>query len=334
MIIQKNANLKNFNSFHLNIKADFLITINSKEDLVKLSELIQNKKFVILGDGTNVLFTQDFNGIVILNRIKGKQILYETKNDIIIEVAAGENWDNFVKFTVDKNLFGLENLSGIPGTVGAAPIQNIGAYGAEVKNNIIAVKFFDFEKQKIIILENEKCHFAYRHSIFKDTLKNKGIISSVIFKLSKNEKLNLSYSELEKEIKKIGKKDLKTIRNTILKIRKRKLPDYNILGNSGSFFKNPIIDEKSFLKLKKNYPQIPFYKVPEGIKIPAAWLIDKAGLKGKTIGKAMIYPKQPLVIVNTGNAEPMDIVILSEYVKTIIKDKFDINLVPEVNFIK
>ncbi len=335
MEVLKDFSLKKYNTFGLDVYAKAFCEIKNPNQIPEILQLIENQRFLFLGQGSNIVFTNEFfNGIVIKNNIPGIEILNETKTYVLIRVNSGEMWDTLVDFAVDNNLYGIENLSGIPGTVGAAPIQNIGAYGAEVSQTIEKVEFFHLQDKKNYVLKNRDCQFGYRTSIFKTELKNKGLITAVIFKLRKKGEPNLSYKGVKEKVAEFGEPTLKNIRKAILEIRSSKLPDFEKIGNAGSFFKNPVIEQKHFAQLQEKYPEIPFFRVgEERIKLPAAWLIDKAGLKGSKIGGAAVYDKQPLVIVNLGNAKPQDIVTLAEFVRQKVFEKFGINLEREVNFV-
>ena len=289
---------------------------------------------MILGGGSNVLFTKNFNGLIILNSIKGKEIIYEDNQTVSLRVGAGEDWDELVEYTVKNNWAGLENLSYIPGRVGASPIQNIGAYGEEVKNTIEEVETFDVNTLKKITYKNKDCHFGYRSSIFKHELKNKKIITHVTFTLNKKHIFNLNYGVLEETVNQKGKATLQNIRNSIIEIRKNKLPEPEELGSAGSFFKNPIITEEKLKELQQAFPNIPYYKLAKNeIKIPAGWLIDQLGWKGYREGDAGVHKQQALVLVNYDNATGQQIYNLSQKIIRSVKKKYGIELDYEVNVI-
>lgn len=338
MEINYNISLRNFNTFQVESIADGFVKVNTIEDLIQLPSTIKdfNKKYFILGGGSNVLFTKNYDGLIIKNELLGKRIIDENNDYVYVEFMSGEVWDEVVEFAVSNGWGGIENLSLIPGTVGAAPIQNIGAYGIELKDVLHQVKYFDLSKEKEFVLNNAQCKFRYRDSIFKHELKENAFIISVILRLNKKPTLNLSYGNVDSELKKNFHPpfSIKNVRETIISIRKRKLPDPEVLGNAGSFFKNSEVDEDFFQSLKNDYPNIPGYKTENKfVKIPSAWLIEKAGLKGIKINNCGTYEKQPLVIVNYGNATGLEILALAELVCHTVHQKFGIKLKPEVNVI-
>lgn len=335
MNIQENISLKNYNTFGIDVTAKRFICIDS---VYQLQELLKVEKDIFLiSGGSNMLLTKDIEKLVVHIDIKGVSIDQENENEVFLTVNAGENWHEFVLWCVDNNYGGLENLSLIPGNVGTCPIQNIGAYGVEVKNTITKVEALHIETGKLVQFSNEECKFGYRNSIFKNEVKGKYIITSVSFKLTKqNHNFNTSYGAIETEItsKNIAKPNLKNISDAVIAIRKSKLPDPKEIGNSGSFFKNPVITKAHFLTLQKTYPEIPSYIVSEKrVKVPAGWLIEKAGFKGKRFGDFGVHKKQALVIVNYNNANGKDIYNLAETIQKEIKSKFEIKLEIEVNVI-
>lgn len=335
MNIQENISLKNYNTFGIDVTAKRFICIDS---VYQLQELLKVEKDIFLiSGGSNMLLTKDIEKLVVHIDIKGVSIDQENENEVFLTVNAGENWHEFVLWCVDNNYGGLENLSLIPGNVGTCPIQNIGAYGVEVKNTITKVEALHIETGKLVQFSNEECKFGYRNSIFKNEVKGKYIITSVSFKLTKqNHNFNTSYGAIETELtsKNIAKPNLKNISDAVIAIRKSKLPDPKEIGNSGSFFKNPVITKAHFLTLQKTYPEIPSYIVSEKrVKVPAGWLIEKAGFKGKRFGDFGVHKKQALVIVNYNNATGKDIYNLAETIQKEIKSKFEIKLEIEVNVI-
>ena len=335
MNIEENISLKNYNTFGIDVTAKRFICIDS---VYQLQELLKVEKDIFLiSGGSNMLLTKDIEKLVVHIDIKGVSIDQENENEVFLTVNAGENWHEFVLWCVDNNYGGLENLSLIPGNVGTCPIQNIGAYGVEVKDTITKVEALQIETGKLVQFSNEECKFGYRNSIFKNEVKGKYIITSVSFKLTKqNHNFNTSYGAIETELtsKNIAKPNLKNISDAIIAIRKSKLPDPKEIGNSGSFFKNPVITKAHFLTLQKTYPEIPSYIVSENqVKVPAGWLIEKAGFKGKRFGDFGVHKKQALVLVNYNNATGKDIYNLAETIQKEIKSKFDINLEIEVNVI-
>jgi UDP-N-acetylmuramate dehydrogenase len=333
--IEENISLKNYNTFGIEVTAKRFICIDS---VYQLQELLKVEKDIFLiSGGSNMLLTKDIEKLVVHIDIKGVSIDQENENEVFLTVNAGENWHEFVLWCVDNNYGGLENLSLIPGNVGTCPIQNIGAYGVEVKDTITKVEALHIETGKLVQFSNEECKFGYRNSIFKNEVKGKYIITSVSFKLTKqNHNFNTSYGAIETELtsKNIAKPNLKNISDAVIAIRKSKLPDPKEIGNSGSFFKNPVITKAHFLTLQKTYPEIPSYIVSENqVKVPAGWLIEKAGFKGKRFGDFGVHKKQALVLVNYNNATGKDIYNLAETIQKEIKSKFEIKLEIEVNVI-
>lgn len=339
MVILENYSLKNHNTFGIEAKADYYVSIRNEEEIEELikTEIFQNNKFFVLGGGSNVLFKGDFKGLVIDINIRGVKIS-ETGDDFIaIEVGAGEYWDDLVALCLNNKYYGLENLALIPGKVGAAPVQNIGAYGVEQKDFFHSLSGYNMEKEQFESLNQNDCKFNYRDSIFKHELKNKFIISQVRYKLSKNEKVNLSYKELSHEFNdnNITKPDAKLVYDTVKRLRTQKLPDYRLQGNAGSFFKNPIISKEKFNKLKSKNPELNGYTISDNkVKVSAGWLIELCRWKGKQIGNAGVSEKHALIIVNHGNATGYDILNLSEQIRQSVMDKFDIELENEVMIIE
>ena len=333
MSIKRNFSLGNYNSFGVKHKANFFIEIKNKD---QINDIINNKKYdkihkLILGGGSNILFTKDYNGIVFLNKIKGIRKISEDDNNVLLRVGSGENWDDFVEYCVKKKYYGLENLSLIPGSVGAAPIQNIGAYGVEVKNLIENVEGIFLDNGIKKNFNNKSCEFQYRDSIFKGKLKNKFFITSVDFALSKIKSFNISYRDLKHlDIKNIS---LNSLRNEIIKIRNSKLPDPRDIGNAGSFFKNPLVDRIIIDKIKNEFNDLVYFKDGEKFKIPAAWLIEKCGWKGYKENNIGVSDKHALVIVNYNAIKGKEIKELSNKIIDDVKGKFRIKLIPEVNVI-
>jgi UDP-N-acetylmuramate dehydrogenase len=334
----KNISLKNLNTFGVDVKSKYFVEIYTEEELKQVlrTETFSNIKKLIIGSGSNILFTKDYNGLVIKNSISGIKLCDENNNDVIVEAGAGVIWEDMVQYCVDRNYGGIENLSYIPGTVGAAPIQNIGAYGQEFEETLSELNGIYSDSCKTGKLNKSECNFSYRNSIFKSDLKNKFIITSVRLKLNKNPNVNLSYNPVKEAVEKrnIKHPTIKDIREIVINIRKSKLPDPNELSNAGSFFKNPVITREKFKILKKKYPELKYFFVDEdNYKIPAAWLIEKCEWKGKRIGDAGTHKTQPLVIVNYGNASGKDIYELSSMIKIDVKKNFDIILENEVNIL-
>src|SRR6056297_1984168 len=334
--IQLNISLNSYNTFGINAIAANFCSCTSLDELKEvLSEpYSRNLRKLYLGGGSNVLFTANFDGLMIHNQIKGIEIVEEDNEQVVVQAGAGEDWDKFVDFTVNKGWYGLENLSYIPGNVGACPIQNIGAYGAEVKDTIKEVQTLNPETLKIECFNNEECQFGYRSSIFKYKLKDKRIITYVTFVLQKNGNLKLDYGNLRETVEMKNEITLKTVRESVIEIRQSKLPEPEELGNAGSFFKNPVVDTKQFKKLKEKHGEIPHYKVSDNqIKIPAGWLIDQLGWKGYREGEAGVHQNQALVLVNYGNARGKDVLKLRDKIKKSVADYFGIELNTEVNVI-
>lgn len=335
MNFKENISLKSYNTFGIDVNAKRFISIDSVYQLQQLLK-IEKDVFLISG-GSNMLLTKDIEKLVVHIDIKGISIDRENHNDIYLTVNAGENWHDFVLWCVSENYGGVENLSLIPGNVGTCPIQNIGAYGVEVKDTITKVEALEIETGKLVQFSNKDCNFGYRNSIFKNEVKGKYIITSVSFQLTKtNHNLNSSYGAIETELasKNITKPTLKDISEAVIAIRESKLPDPKKIGNSGSFFKNPVIAKSQFLELQKEYPNIPSYIVSDTeIKVPAGWLIEQAGFKGKRYGEFGVHEKQALVLVNYGNASGAEIYQLAEKIKESIFNKFGISLEIEVNII-
>ncbi len=336
MNIQENISLKKYNTFGINVNAKRFISIDSLYDLQQVLK-VEKDVFLISG-GSNMLFTKDIEKLVIHINNKGISIDRENINDIYITVNAGENWHNFVLWCVSQNYGGIENLSLIPGNVGTCPIQNIGAYGVEVKDTITRIEAVEIETGKLVSFSADECNFGYRNSIFKNEVRGKYIIISVCFKLTKNNhNLNTSYGAIENELasKNITKPTLKNISDAVIAIRESKLPDPKKIGNSGSFFKNPVISKAHFNELKSVHPNIPNYTISETeIKIPAGWLIEQSGFKGKRFGEFGVHEKQALVLVNYGNATGKEIYELAKKIQETIKNNFSIDLEIEVNIIK
>lgn len=335
MVIQKNISLKAYNTFGIDVKASRFVSIAS---LYELKQLLNSEKdFFLISGGSNLLLTRDIERLVVHINIQGISIDHEEENTVDLTVNAGENWHEFVLWCISENYGGLENLSLIPGNVGTSPIQNIGAYGVEVKDCITKVEALEIATNKLVSFSNEACNFGYRNSIFKNKVKGKYILTSVSFRLTtKDHQLTTSYGAIENElaIQKIKIPTLKNISDAIICIRKSKLPDPKEIGNSGSFFKNPVISKTQFLRLQKENPSIPNYPVSETeIKVPAGWLVEQSGFKGKRFGDAGVHEKQALVLVNYGSATGIEIFQLAEKIQQTVFKKFEIALEIEVNVV-
>lgn len=336
MTISKHVSLLPFNTFGIDVKTDYLIEYSSVEELSAIlkSELVTSSRLLHVGSGSNLLFLNDFDGVVLHSQLKSIDLLTTDEQSVYVEVGAGVAWDDFVDFAVNKGWGGVENLSLIPGETGAAAVQNIGAYGVEVQSVIDRVKTVEVESGEIREFSNAECEYGYRESIFKTMLKGKYIVTSVVFRLECVPTFTLDYQHMEDEVRKNGDLSLANVRQTIIAIRQSKLPDPAVQGNAGSFFMNPVIPKSLFVQLQSQFPEMPHYYVSEtDEKVPAAWLIDKCGWKGKLIGKAAVHDKQALVLVNKGGATGAEIVFLAEQIQLSVKEKFGIELRPEVNYI-
>lgn len=330
MEYHKRYQLKELNSFKTESYAKIFCQPSSVEDIRQCLRDYPGENKLILGGGCNVFFTEDFDGLVIKPNLFGLQLLEEKNNeDILIQAMASEDWDRFVKYTVDNGFSGLENLSFIPGTVGAAPVQNIGAYGAEVKDCIRQVTALDMITGEVVSFLNNECEFAYRDSIFKRS--GRFIILSVVFQLKRTFSYTPKYVDLNKELESLAEPTMVDVREAVIRIRRRKLPDEKLLPNAGSFFKNPYIEVEKAEGLRQAYPQLPIYPYKEGwVKTSAAFLIDQSGYKGIKRGNVGTYPNQPLIIVNYGAASGKCIVVFMEEVQSAVYQKFGIQLEPEV----
>ncbi len=334
MQVHENFSLKNHNTFGLNIIANKFASFSSIEDLETFFPC--SEPWFILGGGSNILFTKNFEGIVLHNTIKGIEKIKEDENHIWVKVGAGEIWHDFVLHCIKNEWAGIENLSLIPGTVGATPIQNIGAYGVEIKDVLESVTAFHIESKNINSFSNAECDFGYRDSIFKRELKGQYIITEIVVRLNKTPDFNIKYGAIQQILDNHGISELsiKAVSDAVIEIRQSKLPDPKEIGNSGSFFKNPEIPTTQFEQLKKTYPNIVGYPVSEGItKVPAGWLIDNAGWKGKRFGEIGVHAKQALVLVNYGDGEGEKIKELAYKIKADIFEKYNIEINPEVNIL-
>jgi UDP-N-acetylmuramate dehydrogenase len=338
MMIYKNVPLKKFNTFGLDYVADCMIHIRTEKEAVAILREINLLKnpLLILGGGSNILFTSDFKGTILYPELGGIKIEEEKQNEksVIISAGAGVIWDDLVKWTVNKGIGGLENLSLIPGKVGATPVQNIGAYGVEIKDKIANIRTLNLSDGSKRLFSNNECEFTYRNSIFKNSEKGKYLITRVYYKLTTRPLLNVSYGALRDEVNNMGGETLKNVRQAVINIRRSKLPDPEIIGNAGSFFKNPVVESTVAEHLKKEYPQMPVYEDPSGnIKLASGWLIDQCGWKGKRKGDAGVHDKQALVLINYGKATGKDIFNLSGEIKKSVNDRFGIELEREVEVV-
>lgn len=337
MEILNNFSLKNYNTFGIEAKADQFVAVHTVPELQTILEQNKSKIKFILGGGSNMLLTKNIEALVIHIDLKGKKIIKEDDDFVWIESQAGENWHQFVLWAIDQNFGGLENMSLIPGNVGTTPVQNIGAYGTEIKDTFVSCEAMNIENQEIRTFTKEECNFGYRESVFKNEVKDQYIITSVVYKLTKrNHKINISYGDIAAELAKhnITNPSLEDVSNAIIAIRKSKLPDPAELGNSGSFFKNPILLKTDFEKIHQKFPEMRFFDISETeVKVPAGWLIEQAGLKGKRFGDAGVHKNQALVLVNYGNATGQEILDVSRKVQETVFNTFGIHIEAEVNII-
>lgn len=333
MNILENISLKPYNTFGIDATAKSFVTANSISDLQEIISF--EKDIFLLSGGSNMLLTKGIDKLVVLLNLKGIIVNDFDKNHVLVTAEAGENWHDFVIWCISQNYGGLENLSLIPGNVGSSPIQNIGAYGVEIKDTFYQLEALEIASGKSHVFYNSDCNFGYRNSVFKNELKGQFIITKVTFKLTKHShKINISYGAIQSELTHKETPSLKEISDVIIAIRESKLPDPKKIGNSGSFFKNPVINAKSFKKLQEKYPEIPHYIVSENeIKIPAGWLIEQSGFKGKRFGDAGVHEKQALVLVNYNNATGQEIYNLAQLIQQTISQNFGIVLEIEVNVI-
>lgn len=332
MEVFRNGSLKKFNTFNVDEKAKVLVEIDRVSDLFTfLTKENQKDKMLVLGGGSNILFTKSYEGIIISLKNKGIELIDEDENNILVEISSGESWNDFVVWAVENNFGGVENLSLIPGNVGAAPIQNIGAYGVELKDVFHSCKGIMLDTLNEFEFTKSDCEFNYRSSIFKSTLKNKTIITSVKLNLTKSKhNFNIDYKELKENLLDT-ELTIKNISDQVIQIRKSKLPDPKIFGNCGSFFKNPIINISRHESLINKFPDIPFFKIDNNnYKISAAWLIDQSDFKNKKVKNVGVYSNQPLVIINHGNAKGKDILDFAKEIKETVIGNFDIELEEEV----
>lgn len=334
--IKENFSLKKYNTFGFDINCRYFASFSNEEELKELLLIHKNKNIplMVIGGGSNILFTKNFNGLIIQPTICGIEIINETDDFVDLRVGAGENWDSFVEYCVNRNWGGVENLSLIPGFVGTCPIQNIGAYGVEVKDVISKVETIDIESLRKQEFANTECRFGYRESIFKHDLKGKQVVTYVHFKFNKNHEYKLNYGNLNDELQKYESVNLKNIRNAVIDIRNSKLPKPEETGNAGSFFKNPEVKEAVFEKIRQQYQDVPNFKQSNNnVKIPAGWLIEQAGWKGKNIGNAAVHNKQALVLINRGNATGAEVLYLAREIQKSVNNQFGIELEMEVNVV-
>ena len=337
MDIKNNISLKQFNTFGIDVKAKFLTSLEKEIEIKEVfnSQEFKNNPHIFLGGGSNILFVNDFEGIVVVNRLKGIEVLREDEENVWLKIASGEDWHETVLFAVEKKYWGIENMALIPGTIGAAPIQNIGAYGVEIEDVVEDVFAFNIETSEKKIFSKDECKFGYRESIFKNELKDKYFISALVIKLSKVPKVNLSYKDLNEYFEKnnIEKNNIKNISDAVIEIRQSKLPDTKVLGSAGSFFKNVFIEKDILKKLLEKFPELPYFEEGDVYKIPAGWLIESCNWKGRVVGNTGVYEHQALVVVNHGGASGVEIKNLVDQIIDSVEQKFGLILVPEVNII-
>ncbi|MBP5318677.1 MAG: UDP-N-acetylmuramate dehydrogenase [Paludibacteraceae bacterium] len=331
----ENYSLLNNNTFGIDVQANYFIEYDSVEELQQLlrSDLLRENKMFHIGGGSNLLFINDYQGVILHSKIGGVEAVEGTRTKVVLRVGAGVVWDDFVAYCCTKNYGGVENLSGIPGEVGAAPVQNIGAYGVEAKEVISKVECVRVDNGEECTFTAAQCRFGYRDSVFKRDWKGQYIVTAVYFQLTKNGVPNVNYGSLAEEIKKYPEVTIANVRDAVLAIRHRKLPEPKVLGNAGSFFMNPVVDAGKFKELQGKWPSIPFYEAGKQFKVPAGWLIEQCGWKGKSVGKVAVHGSQALVLINKGGANGLDIINLSDSIRQSVRDKFGIDLVPEVNII-
>ncbi|HPW90252.1 MAG TPA: UDP-N-acetylmuramate dehydrogenase [Paludibacteraceae bacterium] len=336
MKIEENYSLLNHNTFGIDVKARYFVEYHSVAELVELlqMDMVKQHPLLAIGSGSNLLFTKNFDGVVIHSKICCYETIRETDKHIYVRVGSGVVWDDFCATVAERGLGGTENLSYIPGEVGASAVQNIGAYGVEVADIISHVETVEIATGKTRLFDVSECEYGYRTSIFKTTLKNQYVVTAVEFRLDKIPQFKLDYGNLSESVASINPLTVKAVRDAVIAIRKSKLPEPSKLGNAGSFFKNPLIAESHFNQLRRQYTTMPFYRADGGlVKIPAAWLIEQCGWKGKTFGGAGVYEKQPLVLINKNNATAGDICLLADAICKSVSNKFGITIEPEVNYI-
>ena len=323
-----------YNTFGIDVSASRFLEYASVAELKEyIAQGAVTTPFLHIGGGSNLLFTKDYDGLILHSRIGGIEVTAEDSQTVSLRVGAGVVWDDFVACCVEHGWYGAENLSLIPGEVGASAVQNIGAYGVEVKDLITAVETVNVQGYGRVY-SVEKCEYAYRSSIFKRPENKSVFVTYVRFRLSKEERYTLDYGTIRQELAKYPAPTLPIVRKVIIEIRESKLPDPKVMGNAGSFFMNPIVAKEKLEALQRDYPRIPYYELPDGrVKIPAGWMIDQCGWKGKSLGPAAVHDKQALVLVNRGGAKGSDIVALSDAVRASVRDKFGIDIHPEVNVI-
>ena len=337
MLIQENISLKLYNTFGIDVTARHFVSVSTIDDLKQILSLKEYPNKLVLGGGSNMLLTRDFDGLVIHINLKGIEIISEDENAVIVKAHAGENWHEFVLWCINNDFGGIENLSLIPGNVGTAPIQNIGAYGVELKDTFNSCEALAIETKLLQSFDKSDCNFGYRNSVFKQEAKGQFIITSVNFKLSRNfHSLNINYGAINSqlELMQVSNPTIQDISKAVISIRESKLPNPKEIGNSGSFFKNPVISKTHFNTLLENFKDIPSYPISEDqVKVPAGWLIEKVGFKGKRFDDYGVHKNQALVLVNYGNAKGNDILNLSKLIQKTVERIFGIFIEAEVNIL-
>ena len=334
MKLTENQNLKDYNTFGMEVLARHFLQIENADEVPSvIREYLQEKPFYILGGGSNTLFTKDFDGYIVHPAFTGIEVMEQTDDAVVLRVSAGEPWDNLIQYCIKRQYFGIENLTAIPGLVGSAPVQNIGAYGVEVKDTVLKVEGYVISTGEPFTLSNAECKFAYRNSIFKQELKHDCLITYVWFQLSRIKHFTLSYQGLAKALEERELPlSLHSVSDCVRKIRDAKLPDPAIVGNGGSFFKNPVIADEQYRDLLVRFPDLVAYDAPDGQKkLSAGQLIEKADWKGKRVGNAGTWKNQALVLVNYGGATPAEVLNVAETIIKDVKNLFGITLEMEIN---
>jgi UDP-N-acetylmuramate dehydrogenase len=336
VITYSNPSLKDYNTFHIDCRCEELRIVENESDVDELFRSgVFHHPYLIIGEGSNMLFTKDFEGTIIRLATKGMEIINEDDEHVYVRVAGGENWSDFVRFAIEQELYGAENLIGIPGLVGSCPVQNIGAYGSEVKDIIYQVEGFYLPDGEPFVFYNEECNFAYRDSIFKNELKDRCLITEVVFQLDKEEHYNLSYKQLKDTLEQKNEPiTLQLVADTIIDIRNSKLPDITQIGCAGSFFKNPVVSEAQFAEISEKFPNLVHHPAPNGVKLAAGQLIESCGWKDRREGDVSVYPKQALVIVNWGSAKGKEVVDYYQKIIKSVEEKYGISIEPEVRIVK
>ena len=331
MIKKDNYSLLSHNTFGIDVNAKVYVEYDSEEELMTVLPSLKGN-LLHIGGGSNLLFRKDYEGTVLHSAIKGIEVVYEHDGDVLVRVGAGVVWDEFVEWAVERGYGGVENLSLIPGEVGASAVQNIGAYGAEVKDIIVLVETVHLQSGEKRCFKVDECGYAYRQSVFKNELRGQYAVTYVTYRLSVHPVLKLEYGNM-KDLACREKVTVADVRQFIIETRNAKLPDPKVLGNAGSFFMNPVVTKEKFLAVQEEYPQMPFYEVEGGVKIPAGWMIEQCGWKGKTLGRAAVHDKQALVLVNLGGASSEEIVTLCDAICKDVRERFGIDIHPELNVI-